>query len=458
MSELIAKIQNKDLPPDLKKNFSEVQHIRDNGRILIFGYLKSGKGRKQIGAKSFIKSYGHDPSTKPEPVKAIWRGPTGDTPVTVVGSYGSINGGSEYLRVRGSNTGIARGEMIWSNTAEKSSSSVEVEELKARISVLEDRLSEVIQINSELRETNARLQDEINREKETNESLRRQLAEARGEAPPVETAAVEEVETTPEGTTVVRETQERPSFRDRMRAGWDRLTAPVNGGIGRFVTRKVAVPVYDEEEGGYVYEERDQASPVAVGIAGIALGALATYLIMKHTGHDHVTEVHRNVYQSNLSDNQLHQLKSHLDIIGGKIGHLNAIEAQEHAHQGLGTGDAAHNTVLPRALPGHHIETWNGSSNSSVAIELPNGYHLSPDIADHRDIVNSSGKIVVDDLNMSKTGAISPETLDAAREGGLVKTGQEHLRYWDDSGITLNPNLHSAEDPGYNTHTVTILS
>lgn len=91
-----------------------------------------------------LRELGIDPSQKQGEYQAIWRNKDSDIPVTVVGFSGREND-EDYLKIAGSNSGIARRELKFTSSepeADKTGLSKE-EILQLRITELENRIEEM---------------------------------------------------------------------------------------------------------------------------------------------------------------------------------------------------------------------------------------------------------------------------------------------------------------------------
>src|SRR4051812_48873182 len=118
MPELIARIPSKNLPPKLKKDFSEVLHMKEMSRIAIWGEVKpsrrrnfGGKERVRLGYEKFIEGFEHS-AVKQKSQKAAWNSPGGPVEVTVSGAHDDIiYENKPMMKIKGSGAGLPVGEL-----------------------------------------------------------------------------------------------------------------------------------------------------------------------------------------------------------------------------------------------------------------------------------------------------------------------------------------------------------
>jgi TolA-binding protein len=174
--KVIAKQTGKQLSPELRKKYIEVQHIKEAGRVAIYGIEKGSKRKRRIGTSKFIQAWGQDPEPQ-KPVEAVWKSAGGDTLVTISGSHGLGGDGVELMQAEGRTDGIPRNEIIWPapdkdqapNQQRINELETQLQDLQGRFDDLETRFAELDQRNQELvadnqtlRDANAALQDRLN--------------------------------------------------------------------------------------------------------------------------------------------------------------------------------------------------------------------------------------------------------------------------------------------------------
>ncbi len=138
MSEILQEIKKNNLPLELRKNFKKVIHVKEKGRIAIYGVSNDNK-KQRIGEKQFVESWfderEREKAKRQEPVKAIWHAGSSDELVTITGAYDEPRNGQEFLKAENdTTTGIPKTEIEW--IIEPSNETMEA--LKTRITVLEE--------------------------------------------------------------------------------------------------------------------------------------------------------------------------------------------------------------------------------------------------------------------------------------------------------------------------------
>ena len=274
MAELISKQTGSQLSPELRKKFSEVQHVKETGRIAIYGIDKKTKKKIKIGYRDYIKAW--DKSPEPQRVDSLWQAAGGDIPVTIVGTYGSRNGGTEHLRALGTKTGIPRNEIKWPKNETKSDKETttnlkaQVSELSSRFGAMEAKWNELEQRNQELEAANLELQNK-------NQELQAKLdLYASGNLPLV-----------PEVNNVPSDSRSRMAF--NRATGWIGSRVPWRGEpnyTNRRIEEKDGVPVIiatEERIDGYRIEDRRRGAAAILGAAAvIGVGVLAAGLWGEH--------------------------------------------------------------------------------------------------------------------------------------------------------------------------------
>lgn len=297
MGKLVARINNKDLPKNLREKYSAVEHFKEAGRIAIYGIEKDTRKKRRIATKKLIESYGRDPAKKAEPAKAVWNNDGRDKNVMVTGSYGLADG-EEFMRISGSKTGIPRSELKWVNNRganpEKDDFQAQITELRAenaglssRLEALEGRFDEVLARNQELETRNQELESR-------NQELEAQLdAYRNGDA---------KIVTSP----VPHESDNNFISGFNRATGWigrklPRSRPPYESGVLVEHNGAPAVVVEEEWRDGYSQYERRRGAAAVIGAAAlVGVAVLAAGLWGEHEEQEgrgpqvHQTIIHKS--------------------------------------------------------------------------------------------------------------------------------------------------------------------
>lgn len=362
MGEVIHRISNKNLPKNLKEKYSTVEHIKEAGRIAIYGIEKDTKKKKRISTKKLVESYGYDSSKRPKSVRADWNKHNGPEQVIVTGSYGTL-GGEEYMKVKGSKTGIPRSELKWRDyggeTAENGGLQAQVTELTDRVKKLECRLDEVLSRNQELETQNQELQtrnQELEAELEAYKNSDIKIIPAPG----------------------AQESDHRYKSALNRATGWVGRKLPGGGPAydsGEIVKQQDGTPVMVVEEewrDGYTYGERRRgAAALLLGAAAVGAAVLAAGLWGEHEEHEasgprtQTTVIHKTVINNNenpLLKAENSNLKHLLHLKNIRIRSLEREEKQEKSHTEHALGEV------------FYVEPGNGITNEIQDYAQAYGY------------------------------------------------------------------------------------
>ncbi|HET6863907.1 MAG TPA: hypothetical protein VFH37_01780 [Candidatus Saccharimonadales bacterium] len=415
MGELVYRIKNKNLPNKaLREKYQSIDHIKETGRVVIYGIEKGTNKKRRIAAKKLIEYYGYDPTHKPKPEKASWRGAFGDQEVTVIGSYGS-GGNDEFMKVRGSKTGIPRSELTWHLDTERlsgnnnTSSPAEIkpadepesirllrEQMDAMRADMQQVSSENARLSGEVESLgkqvkrvvadNSRLEAENERLKDENRKLENRLeAYARDDIPVM---------------LIPSETPSQSRFKSAMNrsAGWigSKLpwASPPVYGPGRVEeTADGSLIRYVEEErhDGYTAYERKRGAAVLVGALVVGASVLAAGLWGEHEENEgrqsqiHKTEIiqqQRNHLSAELKAAEAHDAKDDATIKAQRIAKATeeALEkskqrTEEALEKSKQRAEEKNETKVHATGEVFNVEYGNGITNEIQDYARAHGYH-----------------------------------------------------------------------------------
>lgn len=353
--KLIARQTGNQIPPELRKQYSEVRQVEANGRIVIWGIDKASKKQKQIGYKNLIKAFDKDPESKfkPEPAQGVWGGSGGEQAVTVVGVHGIDREGRPLMRIKGSKEKVPRAEIKW---IDSNGSSAEVKQLKDEIGDLRNRLQEMEDKFDDLVNQKNKVEAENRKLAARNEELERQVEAYRDKIDNYGSLAVE-----PE--------QQSTDSDSKSRRGWNRTTGWIGSHLpgnkhapytNAYIQERDAEPVVvarQESVDGFTYYERRRGAAALLGAAA-AVGAA---VLIAWAWGEHEEHEGRNQAPVVTLPAPTH---THHDATAGK----------GSRHEALFHGNSAFKVSLPGNLE------WETNADGSKRIDDINGHTVVPHV------------------------------------------------------------------------------
>lgn len=429
--EVFQTLETKDAPLRYRK-YNRLEFVRDGDREWLRGIaIVEGEEKKRpLRIGKLITEYGFNAEPQ-ESARALWKNDDNDTPVTIEGYIGRVDD-EDYLKATGSDTGIPRSQLEWVSDGDRSeNSNSELDDLRQELSELRqkvERMDAVQAENQQLKQKNEELKREIEQLRQASSNRTETTSDLADEPD-----AIVQPEIEPEFHRILTPDTSTASRWNRFRARAGNLLtgrtlfANAQTRWGERDGRRYRIVEEEVQDDGTIESDRRAGTAAVIGGAAlVGAGVLAGYLIWgRHTGHNPLVINHNHT--KTVTDTVT------LPSSGGSVRNIEV---------------------------NHNTELWNAQTGGGgdVGISLPRGYHLvKSSTSGYHEIVTSNGRVVADHIEMSQTGAISQGTLDELKKRGLVKIGQTHLSYWDNTGYTKNPKLPSAKNPGWNRHTVTVL-
>lgn len=377
MAETIKNIGLGNSAPEQFQQYKSLGYKSvDNGDYQVEGIFRNNH-RRELSHDEVLEAYGHGSTITQQPIEATWRNNTSDMPITVVGSYGTVAGGQEFMKIEGTTSGIPRTEISWPKL-EEAEPSAEEQVLKTQLADLAERMRLMEARFESLIQRNAELESLITEKDEKIAELQSQLQTSPESATPLVTEVTE--------TTV----SEVPIVEEAIVTS----TPPEKEVID---TAPVAV-VAERETVSERTQERRRPARRMLGIIAAAGALAATGLGIYNLHEIEELEHHQPVAE-------LVQPKPDAD-------------SNEHAE-------------LSSLASGYHTDFYNQTdpTHRLTGVELPKNLKLI--LADDgRKIIDAQGRVIINKVQWDRQGKLSRATMSSLKQSNYkLVSGKLGNRY-----------------------------